>query len=251
MSERSDEREGWTRSVKEQNKTTREKHTPSADHRLCPRGGDFAGKPIGGTTGPSGEKVAVEDAPGRDDSHASLRTSSRSVEGPRAVARRVRTRQPSRKDGVSAIRVCREREGRDFGFAARARTLESGSSARHASSTASEICNGREGRGRKSVRQTMGDSKVAASPRRRTTDRAIGDRAVGGRASRATSISRRSGAHLVRELVGVTLVDGLGGEVEGGTVLGRHGAAEETEGEGFAAVSSPRRFHALLSRRKK
>ena len=232
MSERSDEREGWTRSVKEQNKTTREKHTPSADHRLCPRGGDFAGKPIGGTTGPSGEKVAVEDAPGRDDSHASLRTSSRSVEGPRAVARRVRTRQPSRKDGVSAIRVCREREGRDFGFAARARTLESGSSARHASSTASEICNGREGRGRKSVRQTMGDSKVAASPRRRTTDRAIGDRAVGGRASRATSISRRSGAHLVRELVGVTLVDGLGGEVEGGTVLGRHGAAEETEGRG-------------------
>ena len=112
------------------------------------------------------------------------------------------------------------------------RTLESGSSARHASSTASEICNGREGRGRKSVRQTMGDSKVAASPRRRTTERAIGDRAVGGRASRATSISRRSGAHLVRELVGVTLVDGLGGEVEGGTVLGRHGAAEETEWRG-------------------
>ena len=126
--------------------------------------------------------MAVEDAPGRDDSHASLRTGSRSVEGPRAVARRVRTRRPSLKDGVSAIRVCREREGRDFGFAARARTLESGSSARHASSTASEICNGREGRGRKSVRQTMGDSKVAASPRRRTTDRTIGDRrAVGAR----------------------------------------------------------------------
>ena len=32
----------------------------------------------------------------------------------------------------------------------------------------------------------------------------------------------RRGAYLVRELVGVTLVDRLGGEEEGGTVLGSH-----------------------------
>ena len=35
-------------------------------------------------------------------------------------------------------------------------------------------------------------------------------------------IEKRAITHLVRELVGVTLVDRLGGEEEGGTVLGSH-----------------------------
>ena len=86
----------------------------------------------------------------------------------------------------------------------------------------------REGVGRSDDGRFEGRG-VAASPDDGSNDRR---QTGGGRASRVTSTSRRSGAHLVRELVGVTLVDGLGGEEEGGTVLGRHGAAEETEGRG-------------------
>lgn len=93
---------------------------------------------------------------------------------------------------------------------------------------------------------------IGRSPRRRVAGRRIERSATDRRwaRSRVTSTSRRSGAHLVRELVGVTLVDGLGGEEEGGTVLGRHGAAEETDGRG-SPRSVPRDYSTRFFRDEK
>ena len=70
-------------------------------------------------------------------------------------------------------------------------------------------------------------------------------RAVEKRQARRCWRDRRSpgkSAHLVRELVGVTLVDGLGGEEEGASVLGGHlrGSRRGTRSRGGARVSTLR-----------
>ena len=62
-------------------------------------------------------------------------------------------------------------------------------------------------------------------------------------------------AHLVRELVGVTLVDGLGGEEEGGTVLGRHcrccGAGDGGWGRQAARKTEAREVPASHAKRRR
>ena len=62
-------------------------------------------------------------------------------------------------------------------------------------------------------------------------------------------------AHLVRELVGVTLVDGLGGEEEGGTVLGRHcrccGAGDGGWGRKAARKTEAREVPASHAKRRR
>ena len=119
------------------------------------------------------------------------------------------------------------------------RTLESGSSARHASRTASEICGVDEMgwvRGQSGFGMDVGCAERASSspfpaggsaapdfhprPARRKKTPLL---CLQGRRRWATRPETgRRGTYLVRELVGVTLVDRLGGEEEGGTVLGSH-----------------------------
>ena len=108
----------------------------------------------------------------------------------------------------------------------RRRTLESGSWARQASRTPSEIC-----------WMVWGGCLVSGASETRRDDRGGRDTSASPRLVFARSrlakkrrsalkesarIEKRAITHLVRELVGVTLVDRLGGEEESGTVLGSH-----------------------------
>lgn len=69
---------------------------------------------------------------------------------------------------------------------------------------------------------------TSSEPRRAD---AGGGKKHAGSAAHAAKKALRSDTHLVRELVGVTLVDGLGGEEESGTVLGSHCTCVGRRGE--------------------